>query len=120
MLGQSLRERASAGTSARPLVALVTDNVSRRAERVLEADGWRVVRTALVANPNAKGSYPRRFFGMYSKLATFGLHAEGCARVMYLDGDTLAVGDPDAALRDCPGFCANLKHSDRFKEYDWF
>lgn len=114
MLGQSLRERASAGTSARPLVALVTDNVSRRAERVLEADGWRVVRTALVANPNAKGSYPRRFFGMYSKLATFGLHAEGCARVMYLDGDTLAVGDPDAALRDCPGFCANLKHSDRF------
>ena len=112
VLGQSLRERTS---RHHPKIALVADNVSERAAGVLRNDGWRVVRTSLVGNPNPSGSYPARFFGMYTKLATFGLHSQGCDRVMYLDGDTLAVNKgPDEALEQCPGFCANLKHSDRF------
>eukprot|EP00899_Mesostigma_viride_P022103 jgi/Mesvir1/3077/Mv12057-RA.2 len=104
VLGQSLRE---SGTQ-RDLVVITTSS-SLATISLLQADGWIVKRVMTLQNPNA--GHPRRFWAVYTKLLVFNLTEYD--RVVFLDADTLVLRNLDA-LFSCAGFCANLKHSDRF------
>eukprot|EP00271_Cylindrocystis_brebissonii_P012038 TRINITY_DN30094_c0_g1_i1.p1 TRINITY_DN30094_c0_g1~~TRINITY_DN30094_c0_g1_i1.p1 ORF type:complete len:575 (-),score=88.81 TRINITY_DN30094_c0_g1_i1:1003-2727(-) len=105
VLGQSLR---LTGT-LKDMVVLVSAGVSQRSVEVLQADGWRVDRVNLLRNPN--DNYRASFWGVYTKLNVFNMTQY--ERVVYLDADTIVLSNIDE-LFGCHGFCANLKHSERF------
>lgn len=109
VLGQSIRE---SGTTT-DMVALLTKNVSRSAEETLRGDGWITERIDMIANPATRpdGSFPRNFFGVYSKLLMWGL--TDYEKVLYLDADTIVVRNIDH-LFGCPGLCVVVRHSERF------
>ncbi|KAG2492512.1 hypothetical protein HYH03_009177 [Edaphochlamys debaryana] len=110
VLGQSLRE---SGTK-RDLVALTTGSLSPASESTLASDGWRVIHVAPVANP-AMGpqptGFPPRFAYVYTKLYIFKMTEY--KKIVFLDGDILVMKNMDAIFK-CPGFCAALRHSERF------
>ncbi|CAH2047361.1 unnamed protein product [Thlaspi arvense] len=77
--------------SNKDMVVLVSDGVSDYSNKLLKADGWKVEKITLLANPNQV--HPNRFWG-------------------YLDADTIVVKNIKD-LFNCSKFCANLKHSER-------
>lgn len=98
------------------MVLMVTGQLSTTSELTLTADGWTVQRVALIHNPGTwtRGDgkkFPARFWGVYSKLALFNL--TDYETVVFLDSDALVVRNIDE-LFHCPGFCAALRHSERF------
>ncbi|KAF2611368.1 hypothetical protein F2Q70_00007597 [Brassica cretica] len=72
------------------------------------ADGWKVEKISLLANPNQV--HPTRFWGVYTKLKIFNM--TDYKKVVYLDADTIVVKNIDDLFK-CSKFCANLKHSER-------
>ncbi|KAF8084165.1 hypothetical protein N665_0730s0008 [Sinapis alba] len=90
------------------MVALVSDGVSDYSKKLLKADGWKVEKISLLANPNQV--HPTRFWGVYTKLKIFNM--TDYKKVVYLDADTIVVKNIDDLFK-CSKFCANLKHSER-------
>eukprot|EP00201_Polytomella_parva_P011545 CAMPEP_0175073890 /NCGR_PEP_ID=MMETSP0052_2-20121109/20886_1 /TAXON_ID=51329 ORGANISM="Polytomella parva, Strain SAG 63-3" /NCGR_SAMPLE_ID=MMETSP0052_2 /ASSEMBLY_ACC=CAM_ASM_000194 /LENGTH=325 /DNA_ID=CAMNT_0016341895 /DNA_START=35 /DNA_END=1009 /DNA_ORIENTATION=+ len=111
VLGRSLKETET----TRDVVALVTDSISNASIITLEGEGWRVARVATVKNPGrgpqAGQGYPSRFWAVYTKLYIFSLTEY--RKVVFLDADMLILQNMDVAFK-CPGFCAALRHSERF------
>ncbi|CAN8244023.1 unnamed protein product [Cochlearia groenlandica] len=104
VLGKSIRDTGS----VIDMVALVSDGVSDYSKKLLKADGWKVEKISLLANPNQV--HPTRFWGVYTKLKIFNMTAY--KKVVYLDADTIVVKNIDDLFK-CSKFCANLKHSER-------
>lgn len=82
----------------------------------LHIDGWKLHHVEAVQNPgkwsqNGGKGFPGRFWGVYTKLLIFNLTEY--ERVVYLDADTIAARNLDD-LFNCDGFCAVLRHSERF------
>ena len=100
----------------RDLVAIVAGNISSTSLATLATDGWKLHHVEAVQNPGkwsqdgGKG-FPSRFWGVYTKLLIFNLTSY--QRVIYLDADTIAARNLDA-LFNCNGFCAVMRHSERF------
>ncbi|GIL59457.1 hypothetical protein Vafri_14145 [Volvox africanus] len=110
VLGQSLRE---SGTT-RDMVALTTGSLKASSELTLAADGWRVVHVAPVHNPGTGPQpmgFPPRFAYVYTKLYIFKMTEY--KKVVFLDADALVIRNMDVIFK-CPGFCAALRHSERF------
>ncbi|KAL6776672.1 PGSIP6 [Auxenochlorella protothecoides x Auxenochlorella symbiontica] len=112
VLGQSLRE----SQTTRDLVAVVVgSHVSDLSKNVLRKDGWIVHEVDAVQNPGlwtgtASGSFPPRFWAVYTKLLVFNLTQY--ERVVYLDADTIALRNLDALFL-CDGLCGVMRHSER-------
>ncbi|CAA7061882.1 unnamed protein product [Microthlaspi erraticum] len=104
VLGKSIRDTGS----SKDMVALVSDGVSDYSKKLLKADGWKVEKISLLANPNQV--HPTRFWGVYTKLKIFNMTAY--KKVVYLDADTIVVKNIEDLFK-CSKFCANLKHSER-------
>ncbi|CAG7891877.1 unnamed protein product [Brassica rapa] len=104
VLGKSIRDTGS----DKDMVALVSDGVSDYSKKLLKADGWKVEKISLLANPNQV--HPTRFWGVYTKLKIFNMTDYN--KVVYLDADTIVVKNIDDLFK-CSKFCANLKHSER-------
>ncbi|KAL0876424.1 hypothetical protein Bca101_026129 [Brassica carinata] len=104
VLGKSIRDTGS----HKDMVALVSDGVSDYSKKLLKADGWKVEKISLLANPNQV--HPTRFWGVYTKLKIFNMTDYN--KVVYLDADTIVVKNIDDLFK-CSKFCANLKHSER-------
>ncbi|KAL3520978.1 hypothetical protein ACH5RR_019127 [Cinchona calisaya] len=104
VLGKSIRDTGS----KKQMVVLVSDGVSDYAKKLLKADGWKVEKISLLANPNQVR--PKRFWGVYTKLKIFNMTKY--KKVVYLDADTIVVKNIDDLFK-CGKFCANLKHSER-------
>ncbi|XP_009131669.1 inositol phosphorylceramide glucuronosyltransferase 1 [Brassica rapa] len=104
VLGKSIRDTGS----DKYMVALVSDGVSDYSKKLLKADGWKVEKISLLANPNQV--HPTRFWGVYTKLKIFNM--TDYKKVVYLDADTIVVKNIDDLFK-CSKFCANLKHSER-------
>ncbi|KAG2333720.1 hypothetical protein Bca52824_004900 [Brassica carinata] len=104
VLGKSIRDTGS----DKDMVALVSDGVSDYSKKLLKADGWKVEKISLLANPNQV--HPTRFWGVYTKLKIFNM--TDYKKVVYLDADTIVVKNIDDLFK-CSKFCANLKHSER-------
>ena len=111
VLGRSLVETGTVSEFGYPMIAFVTDEVSRETIGNLDAEGWIVRKVDKVANPNAQ--FPSRFDGVYTKLKIFELQNE-CEKVVFLDADTFLVKNPNRAFEACPGFCVVMRHSERF------
>ncbi|KAG2446293.1 hypothetical protein HXX76_000882 [Chlamydomonas incerta] len=97
------------------MVALTTGSLSAASELTLASDGWRVIHVAPVANPG-KGpqpgrGYPTRFAYVYTKLYIFKMTEY--KKIVFIDADVLVLRNMDSIFR-CPGFCAALRHSERF------
>ncbi|GIL91396.1 hypothetical protein Vretifemale_19012 [Volvox reticuliferus] len=110
VLGQSLRE---SGTT-RDMVALTTGSLRASSELTLAADGWRVVHVAPVHNPGTgpqPTGFPPRFAYVYTKLYIFKMTEY--KKIVFLDADALVIRNMDVIFK-CPGFCAALRHSERF------
>lgn len=108
VLGQSIRET---GTQ-KDLVCIASD-ASEESIRTLEGDGWKVVVAETIQNPSTGPGhkFPKRFWGVYTKLSIFKLPYK---KVIYLDADTIVVKSIEDAF-ECggkTGFCVNLKHSE--------
>lgn len=56
-------------------MVLAAGDISEFATQTLQADGWSVHQVDAVENPSMRGdgSYPERFYAVYSKLYVFGL-----------------------------------------------
>ena len=94
-----------------PKIAMVTiPDVQKRTIDILEKDNWTVVEVEKIINPDA----PKRWEFEFTKLQMFSLHHYGCEKVAYLDADTMLIRNPTPTFAKCPGFCATMKHSDRF------
>ncbi|CAG7890807.1 unnamed protein product [Brassica rapa] len=104
VLGKSIRDTGS----HKDMVVLVSDGVSDYSKKLLMADGWKVEKISLLANPNQV--HPKRFWGVYTKLKIFNMTAY--KKVVYLDADTIVVKNIEDLFK-CSKFCANLKHSER-------
>ncbi|KAJ0261162.1 Inositol phosphorylceramide glucuronosyltransferase 1 [Hirschfeldia incana] len=104
VLGKSIRDTGS----HKDMVALVSDGVSDYSKKLLKADGWKVEKISLLANPNQV--HPTRFWGVYTKLKIFNM--TDYKKVVYLDADTIVVKNIEDLFK-CSKFCANLKHSER-------
>ncbi|XP_010420611.1 PREDICTED: inositol phosphorylceramide glucuronosyltransferase 1 [Camelina sativa] len=104
VLGKSIRDTGS----DKDMVALVSDGVSDYSKKLLKADGWKVEKISLLANPNQV--HPTRFWGVYTKLKIFNM--TDYKKVVYLDADTIVVKNIEDLFK-CSKFCANLKHSER-------
>ncbi|CAH8305909.1 unnamed protein product [Eruca vesicaria subsp. sativa] len=104
VLGKSIRDTGS----HKDMVVLVSDGVSDYSNKLLMADGWKVEKISLLANPNQV--HPKRFWGVYTKLKIFNM--TDYKKVVYLDADTIVVKNIDDLFK-CSKFCANLKHSER-------
>ncbi|KFK26089.1 hypothetical protein AALP_AA8G201300 [Arabis alpina] len=104
VLGKSIRDTGS----NKDMVALVSDGVSEYSKKLLKADGWKVEKISLLANPNQV--HPTRFWGVYTKLKIFNM--TDYKKVVYLDADTIVVKNIEDLFK-CSKFCANLKHSER-------
>lgn len=109
VLGQSILE-ASTGTTNADLVALVAGKISDSTLKLLRDDGWIVKQSDIVSNPTAV--HPKKFSGVYTKLLLFGEFSE-YEQVIFLDADTIVVKSIES-LFFCDGFCAVLRHSERF------
>ncbi|KXZ53851.1 hypothetical protein GPECTOR_6g769 [Gonium pectorale] len=96
------------------MVALTTGSLPASSETTLASDGWRVIRVAPVANPGQgpqpKG-FPARFAYVYTKLFIFKMTEY--KKVVFIDADVLVLRNMDVIFQ-CPGFCAALRHSERF------
>lgn len=56
------------------MVVLAAGDISEYATLTLQADGWNVQQVEAVDNPGKEdGTYPERFYAVYSKLYVFGL-----------------------------------------------
>lgn len=110
VLGQSIRET---GTK-HDLVLVVTGKIQSSSLKTLQDDGWRVLLVDQISNP-AKGpqkkGFPDKFVYVYTKLSVFNLVEY--SKVVYLDADTIMTANSDELFK-CPGFCAALRHSERF------
>ncbi|KAF8053272.1 hypothetical protein N665_1437s0008 [Sinapis alba] len=104
VLGKSIRDTGS----HKDMVVLVSDGVSHYSNKLLMADGWKVEKISLLANPNQV--HPKRFWGVYTKLKIFNM--TDYKKVVYLDADTIVVKNIEDLFK-CSKFCANLKHSER-------
>ncbi|CAH2055123.1 unnamed protein product [Thlaspi arvense] len=104
VLGKSIRDTGS----NKDMVVLVSDGVSDYSKKLLKADGWKVEKITLLANPNQV--HPKRFWGVYTKLKIFNM--TDYKKVVYLDADTIVVKNIEDLFK-CSKFCANLKHSER-------
>ncbi|XP_010413938.1 PREDICTED: inositol phosphorylceramide glucuronosyltransferase 1-like [Camelina sativa] len=104
VLGKSIRDTGS----NKDMVVLVSDGVSDYSKKLLKADGWKIEKISLLANPNQV--HPKRFWGVYTKLKIFNM--TDYKKVVYLDADTIVVKNIDDMFK-CSKFCANLKHSER-------
>ncbi|KAG2243590.1 hypothetical protein Bca52824_094567 [Brassica carinata] len=104
VLGKSIRDTGS----RKDMVVLVSDGVSHYSKKLLKADGWKVEKISLLANPNQV--HPKRFWGVYTKLKIFNM--TDYKKVVYLDADTIVVKNIEDLFK-CAKFCANLKHSER-------
>ena len=106
VLGQSLK---ASGTRA-DRVAIVAGPIRQDTVTILEQDGWKVWTSEIVQNPGH--GYPAKFSGVYTKLKIFGRDM-GYDRIVFLDADTIVVENIDSLFL-CNGFCAVLRHSERF------
>ena len=109
VLGQSLRETATMSEASADLVVLVAGDVSQTTLDLLQEDGWIVRRSNIVENPSI--NHPHNFHGVYTKLLLFG--EEQYDQVIFLDADTIVMKNIDSLFL-CDGFCAVLRHSERF------
>lgn len=61
----------------RDMVVVATEHLSEKGAMALRSDGWIVKRVAFVDNPGTaqafQGGFPRRFWGVYSKLNVWNL-----------------------------------------------
>ncbi|KAI8114133.1 hypothetical protein M9434_002259 [Picochlorum sp. BPE23] len=105
VLGQSLQ---ASGTRA-DRVAIVAGPVRHDTISILEQDGWKVRTSEIVQNPG--DVFPPKFSGVYTKLRIFGDTTYD--RIVFLDADTIVVENIDSLFL-CNGFCAVLRHSERF------
>mmetsp|Transcript_7207 Transcript_7207/g.44844 ORF Transcript_7207/g.44844 Transcript_7207/m.44844 type:complete len:557 (-) Transcript_7207:420-2090(-) len=108
VLGQSIRE-----TGTRKDLVCIASDASEDSIRTLEEDGWKVVVAETIQNPSTGPGhkFPKRFWGVYTKLSIFKLPYK---KVIYLDADTIVVNSIEDAF-ECGGkmgFCVNLKHSE--------
>lgn len=102
-------------STCRDLVVVVTEELSKKSEETLTRDGWKVKRVPTVMNPgrgpqDGKG-YPDKFYAVYTKLYIFQMTEY--RKVVFLDADIMVIRNMDS-LFSCPGFCASLRHSERF------
>jgi alpha-N-acetylglucosamine transferase len=109
VLGQSLRETTTKSDVNADLVVLVAGHVSQSTIDILQEDGWIVRRSHIVGNPSA--NHPHNFHGVYTKLLLFG--EEQYHQIIFLDADTIVMKNIDPLFL-CDGFCAVLRHSERF------
>ena len=109
VLGQSILEASRSNTDV-DLVALVAGEVSESTLDLLREDGWIVKRSGIIANPTA--GHPRKFSGVYTKLLLLGSFPE-YEQIIFLDADAIVVKNIDSLFL-CDGFCAVLRHSERF------
>ena len=98
-------------------MAIVAGDISAANLATLKTDGWLIHHVPTIQNPSLwtqnKGGkgFPPRFWGVYTKLTIFNLTQYD--RVVYLDADTIASRNVDELFL-CDGFCAVLRHSERF------
>ena len=92
------------------LVALVAGKISGSCLKTIQDDGWIIKRSEIVSNPTV--DHPKKFSGVYTKLMLFGGFSE-YEQVIFLDADTIVVKNIDHLFL-CDGFCAVLRHSERF------
>lgn len=109
VLGRSILE-ASQGTTNADLVALAAGKISESTLKLLRDEGWNVKESEIVSNPTA--GHPRKFWGVYTKLLVFGEFSE-YEQVIFLDADAIVVKNIES-LFFCDGFCAVLRHSEKF------
>ena len=114
VLGLSLRDvgAVTPGPTGVPMIALLTPDEGAEVVSILSGDGWMIHRIKPHSNPNS--NIPARFTLVYSKLEAFALHTRGCELVTFIDADVLVHRDPTPMFLRCPGFCAVMRHSDRF------
>eukprot|EP00210_Caulerpa_lentillifera_P005197 g4966.t1 len=111
VLGQSIR----ASKTNADLVVIVTGELSEDSILTLKSDGWIVHEVEQIANPGrgpqpGRG-FPPRFSSVYTKITIFRLIQY--QKIVFLDADTLMLRNSDELFL-CPGFCATLRHSERF------
>lgn len=110
---------------------IVTGGLSEDSVSTLKGDGWIVLQVEEISNPGkgpqAGKGFPSRFSSVYTKLTIFkltqyrkstrngGISRDTKSRVLvvFLDADTMMLQNSDE-LFSCPGFCATLRHSERF------
>lgn len=115
---------------SRDLVVIVTGGLSKDSVATLKGDGWIVLEVEEISNPGkgpqAGQGFPSRFSSVYTKLTIFKLiqyrkstqnggvsELTKSRLVVFLDADTMMLHNSDE-LFSCPGFCATLRHSERF------
>ncbi|MEO7329950.1 MAG: glycosyltransferase family 8 protein [Minicystis sp.] len=97
-LGKSLKAR---GTQV-PMVAMVTEDVSREARARLVAQGWKIRDVSPILNPSTSPLFPR-FDNVFTKLRAWELTEFD--KVVFLDADTLVLQNIDE-LFDRPEIAA--------------
>lgn len=102
-------------------LVIATETVSKESKQILLRDGWKVKDVQSLANPgNVRWSSfsgqvdmppASKWWGVYTKLLIFNMTEY--ERVVYLDADTIVLRNVDE-LFHCGGFCATLRHSEKF------
>eukprot|EP00466_Bigelowiella_natans_P006512 jgi/Bigna1/135215/aug1.28_g9923 len=93
VLAESLREAGA----TRPPLAMITEQVSGEARNTLRSCGWTLVTVPEFGDGRKDLNFSRGFF---TKLEAWRLP---CTRVIYLDTDILAVGNPDVLFELAQG-----------------
>ncbi|KAH0944175.1 hypothetical protein HID58_003812, partial [Brassica napus] len=93
VLGKSIRDTGS----HKDMVVLVSDGVSDYSKKLLVADGWKVEKISLLANPNQV--HPKRFWGNIEDLFKC---SKFCANLKHSErlNSGVMVVEPSAALFD--------------------
>ena len=113
VLGRSIETTGAdrLGSVVVPKIVLVTTpDISVKTRGILQNEGWVVKPVETIVKPDA----PPRWRLTFTKLKMYSLHESGCAKVAYVDADVLLVRNPTPTFLACPGFCATVKHSNRF------
>ena len=99
------------------MAVVAGEDISDHNIATLAADGWRLYRTEAIQNPslwtqNGGRGFPRRFWGVYTKLMI--LNLTQYKRLVYLDADTVAARNIDELFLCDAALCGVLRHSERF------
>ena len=98
------------GVDVPKFVIVTTPGVSFETRVILQKEKWIILPLNTIIRQNS----PRRWRYVYTKLHVFSLHRYGCSKVAFIDADVMFVRNPTPLLVTCPGFCATMKHSNRF------
>lgn len=98
------------GFNVPKFVLVTTPDITNETRVILKKERWIVLSVNTIINKKSPSGW--RF--VFTKLQVFSLHRYGCAKVAYIDADTMLIQNPTPIFVTCPGFCATMKHSDRF------